>query len=85
MSRTDAFVQNLEYKLKKRGFARDPYPKSCRACKERAVFVYALPHTNIGGRTIEWCHHCHIERGYSRDADGERIEDTSFELEAFLA
>lgn len=84
MSRSPSDISNLEYKLKKRAFARDPYPLSCDSCEERAVFIYALKHTNTGGRTIEWCHHCHRVRGFTRDREGDRVEQPGFDLEAFL-
>lgn len=84
MTWSAAAVQNLEYKLQKRGFGRDPYPINCEKCEERAVLIYSLKHTNLGGRTIEWCHHCHDVRSYSRDSDGERIEQPHFDLEQFL-
>ena len=63
MSRSQSDIQTLEWKLSKRGFMRDPRPIDCEGCGERAVFIYAIKHTNIGGRTIEWCHNCHAERG----------------------
>ncbi len=85
MSRTPAEITALEYKLAKRGFRRDPRPVACEPCGERAVFLYALKHTNIGGRTIEWCHACHTERGWTRPGGGDRVEDAVFSLEQFLA
>jgi len=84
VTRSTSDVANLEHKLKKRGFGRDPYPIDCVECNERAVFVYALKHTNLGGRSIEWCHHCQHVRGYSRDRDGDRVEQPGFDLEGFL-
>ena len=85
MSRTDAEIENLEYKLKKRGLTRDPIPVGCDACGVRAVFLYATKQTNIGGRTISWCHACQHERGWRRPGGGDQVEDADFDLEAFLA
>lgn len=85
MSRTDAQMETLEYKLTKRGFLRNPKPERCDACSERAVFLYTIPHTNIGGRSIEWCHACQNERGFLRPGGGDRVEEPDFDLEAFLA
>ena len=85
MSRTDSEIQTLEYKLSKRGFMRDPRPIFCDACGERAVFIYALKHTNIGGRSIEWCHACDREWGYRRPGGGDRELDEDFDLATFLA
>ena len=85
MSRTDSEVEELQRKLAKRGFMRDPRPIDCSECGERAVFIYAIKHTNIGGRSIEWCHHCQKERGWTRPGGGDRVEDAHFDLERFLA
>ena len=84
VTRSASDVANLEYKLKKRGFGRDPFPIECVVCSERAVFIYALKHTNLGGRSIEWCHHCQHIRAYTRDRDGDRVEESGFDLEQFV-
>lgn len=85
MSRTQTDISTLEYKLTKRGFMRDPRPIECPACGERAVFQYAIKHTNIGGFSIDWCHACHNEQGFRRPGGGDRVEDPAFDLEAYLA
>lgn len=85
MSRTGSEISALEWKLQKRGFLRNPRPVTCEKCGERASFEYSIKHTNIGGRTIEWCHHCHHERGWTRPGGGDRVEDHHFDLEQFLA
>ncbi|MCG8425398.1 MAG: hypothetical protein MJE77_46555 [Proteobacteria bacterium] len=85
MSRTEADIEALQRKLAKRGFMRDPRPISCAECGQRAVFVYTIKHTNIGGRSIEWCHHCHSERGWTRPGGDDRVEDAGFDLDQFLA
>lgn len=85
MSRSGPEIATLEYKLDKRGFRRDPRPIDCHACGERAVFIYAIKHTNIGGRSIEWCHHCDDQRGFTRPGGGDRVEEDHFDLERFLA
>ena len=85
MSRNQNEVDTLEYKLGKRGFLKDPRPVQCDSCGERARFSYAIKHTNIGGRWIEWCHACQEERGFRRGGDGEPVEDADFDLEQFLA
>lgn len=85
MSRTAADIENLNYKLDKRGFRRDPRPIQCEACGERALFQYSLKLTSLGGRQIDWCHHCHVERAWVRRDAEERELDPGFDLEAFLA
>jgi hypothetical protein len=84
MSRTVAEIEALEWKLSKRGFLRNPKPELCKACNERAVFSYSIPHTNIGGREIEWCHNCQEEHGYRHPGGGDRVEEDGFDLETFL-
>jgi hypothetical protein len=84
VSRSDADIENLNYKLDKRGFRRDPRPVVCDGCGERALFQYALKQTNLGGRQIEWCYACDLERAYTRRPDQERALDAGFSLESFL-
>lgn len=85
MSRTSSEVSAIEYKIGKRGFQKDPRPIFCELCGERAVFIYALKHTNIGGRSIEWCHACQNERSFTRPGGGDRVEEEDFDLERFFA
>lgn len=85
MSRSDAEIEALEWKLKKRGLVRDPIPVVCDACGVRAVFLYATKQSRIGQRSISWCHACGDERGWRRPGGGDRVEDPDFDLEAFLA
>ena len=85
MERNGNEISTLEYKLGKRGFRRDPRPIPCRSCGERAVFIYSLKHTNLGGRMIEWCHNCQEERSWTRPGGGDRVEEDFFDLERFLA
>lgn len=84
MSRTAAELDNLEHKLGKRGFRRELRPIFCDDCGERTLYVYALAHTNIGGRSIEICHGCDVVRSWRRPDGGDRVEDTGFDLDAFL-
>ncbi len=84
MSRSQAEIEALERKLSKRGFLRDPRPVTCESCDEVAVFSYRIPHTNIGGRSIDWCHACQRERGWRRPGGGDRVEEPGFDLERFL-
>ena len=85
MSRTDSEISQLEYKLMKRGFQRDPRPIDCIACGVRATFIYSLKHTTLGGRSIELCHACDHERSWRRPGGGDRVEDEDFDLNGFLA
>ena len=85
MSRSNAEIENLEFKLDKRGFKREIRPIFCEACGERANFIYAVKHTKMGGRMIEWCHACGNEVSWRRPDGDERVVDESFDLERFLA
>ena len=85
MSRSESEIDTIEFKLDKRGFKRELRPIFCESCGERASFVYAIKHTNIGGRMIEWCHACGREVSWRRPDGDERIADEGFDLEQFLA
>jgi hypothetical protein len=85
MSRSEQEMDTLEHELGKRGFQRDPRPVECGACGEIARFTYAIKLSTMGGRWIEWCHACQVERSFSRPGGGDHVEDTEFDLEQFLA
>ncbi len=85
MSRTPSQVDTLEYKLGKRGFRREPRPTTCASCGQMALFHYALPHTNLGGRVIDWCHACDQERSWTRPDGDTLVEQADFTIEGFLA
>jgi hypothetical protein len=81
-----ADLENLQYRLGKRGFRlSDPLYHECPKCKERAVQRYAIVGRN-GGRDIALCIHCGEAQSWRSDpAFNDRVEDVGFDLRAFLA
>jgi hypothetical protein len=80
-----AEVEALEYKLRKRGFRRDDVLlHECASCKEPAVATYVIA-GKTGGRDITLCLACGVSRSWRSVAGLEqRVEDTEFDLRAFL-
>ncbi len=80
-----AEVDALEYKLRKRGFRRDDVLlHQCESCKEPAVATYVIA-GKTGGRDITLCLACGVARSWRSVAGLEqRVEDTGFDLRAFL-
>jgi hypothetical protein len=80
-----ADLEALEYKLRKRGFRRDDVLlHECTSCKEPAVATYVIA-GKTGGRDITLCIACGVARSWRSGAGLEqRVEDTGFDLHAFL-
>ena len=82
---TQAEVEALEYKLRKRGFRRDDVLlHECASCKENAVATYVIA-GRTGGRDITLCLACGAARSWRSGAGFEqRVEDAGFDLNEFL-
>ncbi|HUJ58240.1 MAG TPA: hypothetical protein VLX92_07100 [Kofleriaceae bacterium] len=80
-----ANLDQLEYKLAKRGFRRDDLLlHECTTCHEQAVATYVIA-GKAGGRDISLCLACGIARSWRSGAGLEqRVEDPGFDLAAFL-
>jgi hypothetical protein len=78
-------LDTYEYKLRKRGFKRDdPYLYECPDCAKKAIATYAIL-SRTGGRDIRLCLECGTARSYRSGAGmGDRVEDPTFDLDAFL-
>jgi hypothetical protein len=81
----DRELEQLEYKLKKRGFKQgDVYHHECPGCQEKAVRIYTIL-AKTGGRDIRLCLACGKATSFRAGAGMEgRVEDAGFDLEAFL-
>jgi hypothetical protein len=76
--------EELQRKLQKRGFKRDSVKDACPDCNVSAVHVYKLL-GRTGGRDIKWCMACGKITSFKRTANDDLVQDTGFDLEAFLA
>ena len=82
---TDAEIEAIEYKLRKRGFRRDDVLlHECASCKEPAVATYVIA-GKTGGRDITLCLACGVARSWRSGAGlQQRVEDDNFDLQTFL-
>lgn len=80
-----ADLEQLVYKLRKRGFRQDDVLlHECPACHERAVAIFAIAGKS-GGRDIRLCTECGDARSWRAGAGLETREaDPSFDLRVFL-
>ncbi len=85
MALTQRELEQLEWKLKKRGFRRDDVLlHECESCKEKAVATYVIAGKS-GGRDISLCLECGVARSWRSAAGLEsRVEEDGFDLGAFL-
>jgi hypothetical protein len=79
----DRQIEERIRKLKKRGFITDSVREECSACKVTALHIYRAVGRG-GGRDIHWCMACQKTRSFRRNVADELVEDTAFDLEAFL-
>jgi hypothetical protein len=80
-----ADLDELERKLRKRGFAQtDMFMHECAACHERAVAIFSIS-GRVGGRDIRLCRACGDAQSWRSVAGLESREaDATFDLRAFL-
>jgi hypothetical protein len=81
---TDREIEDLQRRLKKRGFNLDGMREHCADCNERAQLVYRIA-GRTGGRDIRWCLACGKIRSWKRSADDILQEEVPFDVEKFLA
>lgn len=79
-------LENLIYRLGKRGFKRDDLQlHDCTGCGEHAVLTFVIM-GRAGGRDIQICQACGLSTSYRSNAGlHERVQDLDFDLRAFLA
>jgi hypothetical protein len=78
-------IEERMRKLKKRGFVTDGVREHCDKCEVNGVWIYKILGSRVGGRDIRWCLNCGVVRSWRRFSDDQLVEDTSFDLDAFLA
>jgi hypothetical protein len=86
MATPPADLDELERKLRKRGFAQsDTLHHECPTCHERAVAIFAISGRS-GGRDIRLCRACGDAKSWRSVAGFESREaDPAFDLRTFLA
>jgi hypothetical protein len=80
----DHEIEDIQRKLKKRGFKTDGVRERCEGCSVNGVWIYKIS-SRTGGRDIKWCLACGTIRSWKRTSDDKLAEDTSFDLQKFLA
>jgi len=80
----DREIEEIQRKLKKRGFFTDGVRERCESCGVNGVWIYKIL-ARSGGRDIKWCLACGLVKSYRRTADDKLVEDQGFDLQAFLA
>jgi hypothetical protein len=79
----DREIEELQRKLKKRGFITDGVRELCDACGVRGQWIYKIM-SRVGGRDIRWCLACGNIRSWRRTADDKLVEEVGFDLVKFL-
>jgi hypothetical protein len=81
----EQLIEDRILRLKKRGFTTEGVRESCQDCGQSAQRIYKTMGRGSVGRDIRWCLACGKIRSWRRVAGDQLVEDTTFDLDKFLA